>query len=435
MTSNMSSGKLLLCVIVLTVLSVSGAFFSGSRELALIIGTVILCILFIARGIWGRANSGRLKLAVLTLGLAAVNVAPTGRLLLVQIFTWLLGSPQNSQNAFTNLVPFFEQILSPPDVFERIYSLVVPLYNLGFTALVLKYWHGPSESNDTTLRASDEAPPAPLTYPARRELLLEELQAKYEGMIRNSDWRRARITQWTLDRYLPLAVKVEEKEDGLIWKRPVQSNILRTLHRDRTTRSFLLLGEPGSGKSFTLRKLALDMLKDARSGGQIPIYVDLRDWLPKTAAAEVRIWTESDPPTFEELGTFIEDYLTSHSDPVVVAFVAECFRVMRTRGDFFFIFDSFDELPQLLGEGDDSWLISHLSDLIWRYMTLAPGSRGILASRLFRRPFSRYFRSPNTRCSRHLSESLTLMRTFAVRFSRCVGTSCLLREIPFCLLC
>lgn len=59
---------------------------------------------------------------------------------------------------------------------------------------------------------------------------------------------------------------------------------------------------------------------------------------------------------------------------------------MLEHGNLFFILDSFDEIPQLLDEGEDSWLIEHLSELIWTFIAGNRASRGLLASRFFRRP-------------------------------------------------
>ena len=62
------------------------------------------------------------------------------------------------------------------------------------------------------------------------------------------------------------------------------------------------------------------------------------------------------------------------------------FERLRESGFFFFVLDSFDEIPAVLDEDESSWLIEALSDLIARYIVAGVGARGVIASRLFRQP-------------------------------------------------
>lgn len=48
--------------------------------------------------------------------------------------------------------------------------------------------------------------------------------------------------------------------------------------------------------------------------------------------------------------------------------------------------DSFDEIPELLDVNEESWLLNALSDVLSRFVSSNPQSRGVLASRVFRRP-------------------------------------------------
>ena len=59
---------------------------------------------------------------------------------------------------------------------------------------------------------------------------------------------------------------------------------------------------------------------------------------------------------------------------------------MLTRGRFFFILDSFDEIPAVLDVNEGSWLIQHLSRLITEFFFSQDEGRGIVASRFYRRP-------------------------------------------------
>jgi predicted NACHT family NTPase len=40
----------------------------------------------------------------------------------------------------------------------------------------------------------------------------------------------------------------------------------------------LILGDPGAGKSTSLRKLAKELLKELPATRRIPIYVNLKEW-------------------------------------------------------------------------------------------------------------------------------------------------------------
>ena len=59
-------------------------------------------------------------------------------------------------------------------------------------------------------------------------------------------------------------------------------------------------------------------------------------------------------------------------------------------GRLFIVLDSFDEIPQILDVDEASWLIDTLSGVIHRFLAGAHESRGLLASRIFRRPTEKF---------------------------------------------
>jgi len=67
---------------------------------------------------------------------------------------------------------------------------------------------------------------------------------------------------------------------GLAQKKRIV-DLQRALRGDRATHAFLVLGDPGAGKSVALRKLARDMLDEVGRTGRVPIYINLREWLSK----------------------------------------------------------------------------------------------------------------------------------------------------------
>jgi hypothetical protein len=101
-------------------------------------------------------------------------------------------------------------------------------------------------------------------------------------------------------------------------------------------------------------------------------------------------WTEQAPPTLRELERFVIERLKNIGDVFTEEFVDQCFHKLWQHGRLFFLFDSFDEIPELLDSSEESWLIESLSTLFTRFIASSPQSRGILASRMFRRPTSAY---------------------------------------------
>src|SRR5215813_2392120 len=63
---------------------------------------------------------------------------------------------------------------------------------------------------------------------------------------------------------------------------------------------------------------------------------------------------------------------------------------MLENGRLFIVLDSFDEIPAVLDVSERSWLIDKLSDVIYRFVAGAHESRGVLASRIFRKPTDKF---------------------------------------------
>ena len=128
------------------------------------------------------------------------------------------------------------------------------------------------------------------------------------------------------------------------------------------------------------------MLEEVRQTSRVPIYVNLREWMPKENETGKQAWSENNKPTVKDLYEFVVASVIADDDVFTEDFVNAYFKRMWEHGRLFLILDSFDEIPQLLDEGEDSWLNEHLSGLIWTLIAENPNSRGLLASRFFRRP-------------------------------------------------
>jgi energy-coupling factor transporter ATP-binding protein EcfA2 len=149
-----------------------------------------------------------------------------------------------------------------------------------------------------------------------------------------------------------------------------------------TEQMLLLVGEPGSGKSVALRHLALQLARrGARSSdteAKIPLYINLKEF--------------SGPAVTEGLNAdFIKEQVLENvrrGDADTAAYVRDNWDDYRQRGVWFFLFDSFDEIPAVLHAPSGSTVIRSWSEAIRTFLTGMSSCRGIVASREFKGPES-----------------------------------------------
>lgn len=185
-------------------------------------------------------------------------------------------------------------------------------------------------------------------------------------------------TNWSARLFTPLDAEVEVNTPN--GKERRVTDLLKAIKRSKN-RLFLVLGTPGSGKSVALRKLCQDLAEEVDKTGKIPIYINLREWHVE------RKWTEDNPPTLEELHQFVFNNVKNR-DIVTSKFFDKYFERLYETGRLYFVFDSFDEIPAVLDEKENSELIHQLSEVIFKFLKGArqAEAQGILASRLFRKP-------------------------------------------------
>jgi len=194
-------------------------------------------------------------------------------------------------------------------------------------------------------------------------------------------------TNWSAEFFEPLVADVETKKSGRIVRRT--SSLINAIVNEQTASAILVLGDPGSGKSVALRKLAGELVSEVKKTGRLPLYINLRDWQPS------RNWSRDHPPSSHEFEEFLlsqvagRDVFADHYLRELVEGRSR-FAHLIENGRTFLILDSFDEIPQLLDQSEAGWLIDVLSDVIYRYVAGGYNSRGILASRYFRRPSLKY---------------------------------------------
>ena len=190
-----------------------------------------------------------------------------------------------------------------------------------------------------------------------------------------------RATSWSATQFIPLDAEVEVFRGDQ--RSSTVSDLMEGLVRNRDSQLFIVLGDPGSGKSVALRKLARDLLGEAPRTGRFPIYVNLKEWRPQAP------WTPGRPPSTEDIIAFVQTSLRRRLGLTTIGadLLDTHFRELIDTGRLFLIFDSFDEIPQLLDIKEAGWFVQALSNVITEndLVEEAP-TGGRVASRLFRKP-------------------------------------------------
>jgi hypothetical protein len=183
-------------------------------------------------------------------------------------------------------------------------------------------------------------------------------------------------TKWDDSFFTPLDAEVEIVSSRQSRRSVV--DLMSALKSDLRSPILLVLGEPGAGKSIALRQLAKELLKEVDRTGRVPVYVNLKEWTADHS------WSEA-PPSAEDFRAFILRTLRGYN----VAgdkFLDDYFDKMVNRGRFFFLFDSFDETPEVLDAAEASQLVQHLSGMLAAFVVGQSSGRCVVASRFYRRP-------------------------------------------------
>lgn len=148
-----------------------------------------------------------------------------------------------------------------------------------------------------------------------------------------------------------------------------------------TERAILLVGEPGSGKSVALRHLAKRLAqKGQRSKNKdalIPLYINLRE-LERPRDSSVNA---------DMIRNFVLDNIR-RGDSDTSAFVREHWDEYKDKGIWFFLFDSFDEMPDVLHAATGSKAVNEYSQALRQFLDGMGECRGVLASREYKGPSS-----------------------------------------------
>ncbi len=211
----------------------------------------------------------------------------------------------------------------------------------------------------------------------REPSYLERLET-FVAVLKSHLGRVDEELRWHHRHFVELKAEVDIMNSSRKSRRVV--DLLEALKRNTSANIFVVLGVPGAGKSVALRKCCIDLLDAWSPRQRLPIYINLKEWVSN------RTWSSDTPPTSSDFSDFVRnnvlDRLPDHSK----SFFHEHFDRLFQTGQLFFIFDSFDEIPGILDADEASLLLGKVSDLISGYIKSNASSRGIIASRYYRKP-------------------------------------------------
>jgi hypothetical protein len=222
-----------------------------------------------------------------------------------------------------------------------------------------------------------------------------ELEAEVEAEGSRSNWFSlfsAGTTQGGLRREKSLSAALKASKERLI----------------------LVEGEPGSGKSVALRHVANELADRASRSRSVnclvPLYINLK---------EARRATETNIDR-DLIQRFAIEALRGN-DRDVEEYLNEEFKKGLEAGTWLFLFDSFDELPDLLASTEADETIRKYAEAIHNFLHGMNRCRGIVASRHFRGPgglaWSRFRIQPLSRKRRvNLIRKVNLEKSTEHRF-------------------
>jgi len=246
--------------------------------------------------------------------------------------------------------------------------------------------------------------------------MIGDLLSRIREIGRGEHWPIGEGDVWSPRHFTELEAEVESqgpwaesriplRRGGILAGENLRREKSLTVALARSTAPLVRLeGEPGSGKSMALRALAHNayvlILARHQVPTRVPLYINLRDIK--------RDGREIDQALIYD---YVETTFLSHVGPDLADKARSTFRTRWREGGWRFLFDSFDEIPDVLGATDVSGIVELYSEAIQRF-TLRYDCRSVVASREYKGPRIRNI--PRFRILR-LSEArqLTLLSRYA----------------------
>jgi hypothetical protein len=230
---------------------------------------------------------------------------------------------------------------------------------------------------------------SPLFYDAEKKRRRVR-RGRFAEHIEDEIKRLGRLEEWSDYRFAELEAEVEaEGRRRILGIFPFRNRTQGGLRHERSLsealatsdeRLILIEGEPGSGKSVALRHVTQKMAKRATQARRIdcviPIYINLKE-LERA---------EEKPVDRELIYSFVLKTLNRVNDRDIEEFLEEEFDQGIRDGTWLFLFDSFDEIPEVLSATEADEVVSSYAEAIYDFLHGMNQCRGVVASRQFRGP-------------------------------------------------
>lgn len=202
----------------------------------------------------------------------------------------------------------------------------------------------------------------------RRQLFAASMESRLNLIGDRENWRDARFSE--------LEAEIElEHGPGRKRVRSLSKALGAT-----SERLVLLQGEPGAGKSVVLRHLALRIARRATRMNNpksvIPIYVNLKEFRR----------TGDEPIDARAIRDFVLGSIKRSRVPDVDEFLDAQFDRGMREGSWLFLFDSFDEIPDILVATEVEGVVEEYAVALYDFLHTMNASRGVIASREFKGP-------------------------------------------------
>ena len=259
-------GKLLIALLLICFTAILTAYLLEGLSASVIILGFCCFVVWISRSLWSSENKGRLRLAWLSI------------LIITSATVGLPWWQEVVRGVVKNLLAKYfagEGVKIAAEV-SPYFALLI----LAGVIVLLNYFFRDKTGMVIHSTPIDEEFP---------ELNYRKSLKRYCRVIRKTIEDIDLETNWSFEDFTPLDAEVEIRTTTRSTKKI--TDLLNAIKRNHETDCFLVLGDPGSGKSVALRKLCLDLLVEVDRTGKIPVYVNLKEWKVKEK------WSVDNPPT------------------------------------------------------------------------------------------------------------------------------------------
>lgn len=199
------------------------------------------------------------------------------------------------------------------------------------------------------------------------------------------------INRWSADQYADLEADVEVRGKPAALHRRARrflfgERVWRESSLSRALQStvepvILLEGDPGAGKSIALRQVAGRILRRVgrsswRTPRVLPLYVNLRE-LTRSATEGVDAGL---------ISRHVMATLNRGATAELTRILEGVFEPAKAAGRWLFLFDGFDEIPEVLSSTDTDGVVQSYATAIHAFAKAASSSRVVVACRPYRRP-------------------------------------------------